>query len=230
MEQEKKQINEDKRLDNLLEGITRALGGLLRHYKENESAFNTLNRWEKRLVILSPTAMGSLNPSYICEDGKEYRSMEEDRLVIYNKDYWENWRKNGEVLSVLGRQTPLLIIAGQTHIQEETVNSIKDLGFIVARYSRFYGGNSPYTKKSPENAGYSIDIPIKQGLLRKLLESEDIYEAINSRNQDRIEESIKEFNNKYYSLNKINITPFLKEALKIDITKTDKSPTEEAQK
>ncbi|MCX6709249.1 MAG: hypothetical protein NTW67_06415 [Candidatus Woesearchaeota archaeon] len=104
-------------------------------------------------------------------------------------------------------------IAGQSTLGEMEVYVLKGSGLIVARYSKFYPGNSEYTHSSPERAGYSLDIPKKEYVVKDFLSNDRVLEALLSRNEERIEFAVDVFNR--WRSAPVLITPYLKEALRV---------------
>tara|TARA_Y100000310_G_C20685833_1_gene818911 strand:- start:1373 stop:1906 length:534 start_codon:yes stop_codon:yes gene_type:complete len=163
-----------------------------------------------RTMILTPYLAEILGT----EGGYKLRPTDIYRTKV-DTEFWRNAKVARELLIPNDSvpKEPLLVIAGQTRIGEEEVRDMKDLGFVVARYSVFYGGRSRYTGASPDEAGYSLDMPKDPQTAGKLLANQEVYEALESRNKSKIEKAIANFNeNGYYP---IRITSFLEEALKI---------------
>jgi len=136
---------------------------------------------------------------------------DEGRVDHIDVDYWRR-RKDVADLIVGLEPEPILILAGNTVRQEEKVREMKDLGFIVARFSIFYGGKSGYTGTYPEEAGYSLDFPKNLEVLRPTLTNKEMLKALDSRELNYIEEVVAKVNAQLRE--PILITPYLKEALK----------------
>lgn len=111
-----------------------------------------------------------------------------------------------------------LIIYGSVEIAEAQVNCLKrsgltkDLGLIIGRYSTFYGGPNRYSGNSPEESGYSLDIPKNVSTVKEILTNDDLLSSLKKKDYDSIERSINELN-KSLQL-PILITPYLREILK----------------
>jgi hypothetical protein len=104
-----------------------------------------------------------------------------------------------------------LIIHGSTVPSEEEVEELKPSGIVVARYSIFYGDVSEYSGRTPQEGGYSIDIPKDVEVVRNLLSDDSFLESIVCRNPQRVVDSIDQLNQRIST--PVLITPFLKEAL-----------------
>ena len=108
-----------------------------------------------------------------------------------------------------------LAIVGSVERVEERVQSLKGSGLIVARYSIFYGKPSGYTGRSPEEIGYSLDLPKVVGCAVALMTDDNFLEALVSREEARIKDAIAELNKGKESA-PILITPYLSEALRVE--------------
>jgi hypothetical protein len=104
-------------------------------------------------------------------------------------------------------------VAGSTESMEDAVMSMRGSGIIAARYSTFYNGSSRYTGNSPEESGYSLDIPKKMEVVRAFLTNDGVLESILSREINKIKSALKEFN--VGLAQPVLVTPFLAEALKV---------------
>lgn len=104
-------------------------------------------------------------------------------------------------------------VAGSTESMEDAVMSMMGSGIIAARYSTFYKGCSRYTGNSPEESGYSLDIPKKVEIVKAFLTSDAVLESILARELNKIKSALKEFNAGLAQ--PVLITPFLEEALKV---------------
>jgi len=105
-------------------------------------------------------------------------------------------------------------IAGSTKPNEEKVLDLKCSGLVVARYSIFYGGPSGYSDRSPEDGGYSLDLPKVVPAAVALMTNDDFLEAIVSREEARVRDAIAKLNVGHENA-PVLITPFLSEALRI---------------
>jgi hypothetical protein len=104
-----------------------------------------------------------------------------------------------------------LAIAGCTEQGEEEVRNMKGSRVVVARYSIFYGGKSDYTGSSPEEAGYSLDIPKNIKSVIALLRSDEILEAIQDRDGFRVKNALSGLNTRLEQ--QILATPYLEVVL-----------------
>ena len=109
-------------------------------------------------------------------------------------------------------ERPDLVIIGSAGHSEDKVESMKPSGIIVARYSIFYGGPSQYTGNSPEEGGYSLDLPKNVAVAKALLTDEGVLEAILAREEAKIRAALDDLNKKVSQ--PVLITPFLAEALR----------------
>jgi hypothetical protein len=129
-----------------------------------------------------------------------------ERILTTNK---------GRVVEILEDDNDLnkghFSIFGCTESMEEVVSLQKGMGIIVARYSCMYGDVSEYSQKSPEESGYSLDIPKFPEVARAFMTDDAIVSAIMERDMGGIEEAVKELNKKIHL--PIFITPYLERAL-----------------
>ena len=107
---------------------------------------------------------------------------------------------------------PDLIVIGSAGHSEDTVESMKRSGIIVARYSIFYGGPSQYTGNAPEEGGFSLDLPKSVAVAKGLLTSDGVLEAILAREEGKIRSALDDLNSKVNP--PVLITPFLSDALR----------------
>ena len=107
-----------------------------------------------------------------------------------------------------------LAIYGSTEWAEDEVASLKNSGVVVARYSIFYGKESGYSGRKPEEGGYSLDLPKAVGCAASLITNDNCLEALASRDEARIRDAIGKLNVGHEGA-PVLITPFLSEALKI---------------
>ncbi|MBU2523096.1 MAG: hypothetical protein KKE23_02280 [Nanoarchaeota archaeon] len=107
-----------------------------------------------------------------------------------------------------------LDISGCNEPSEHNVQELKGSGLLVARYSIFYGGNSKYTGSSPQDSGYSLDIPKNPKTVKALLQNDSFLEAIMSRDGSMILRSLGKLNKKLEQ--PILVTPYLEEALEVE--------------
>ncbi len=108
-------------------------------------------------------------------------------------------------------ERPDFIIAGCTLSREETVESLKGSGLLIARYSIFYGGASDYSSNYPNESGYAFDIPKKPDVVKSLLKHDDFLEAIVAREESKIRSAVDKFNETIER--PVLITDYLAEAL-----------------
>lgn len=85
-------------------------------------------------------------------------------------------------------------ISGSTENNEFGVAILSGSGLPIARYSIFYGKESGYTGRKPENGGYSLDIPKKTEAVQSLLQYDQFAEAILERNTNKVKIALNEFN------------------------------------
>jgi len=107
--------------------------------------------------------------------------------------------------------SPDLVIAGSTEAAENEVESFKGSGLIVARYSIFYSEPSGYTGRHPHQAGYSLDIFKDVNIVKALLKSDEVLEAIASREEPAIRSALDNLNQTLPA--PILVTPYLAQAL-----------------
>ena len=85
-----------------------------------------------------------------------------------------------------------LIISSSWEDHEDACIRWKEHKPLIARYSGFYGGVSSYSKKLPEEAGYSLDIPPDPKILFSLLDSKDFLQGIMERDEKKIRVSLSD--------------------------------------
>ncbi|MBW3016538.1 hypothetical protein KY309_02920 [Candidatus Woesearchaeota archaeon] len=107
---------------------------------------------------------------------------------------------------------PDLVVIGSAGNSEHIVERMKPSGIIVARYSIFYGGPSDYTGNSPEEGGYSLDLPKSVALVKAMLTHNGVLESILERDEGRIRSALDDLNSKVSQ--PVLVTPFLAEALR----------------
>ena len=105
-------------------------------------------------------------------------------------------------------------IAGSTEPVEERVLNLKSSGLVVARYSMFYSKPSGYSGRTPEQGGYSLDLPKVVGCAVTLMTNDNFLEALVSREETKIKQAIADLNQGHESA-PILITPYLAKALEI---------------
>lgn len=106
-----------------------------------------------------------------------------------------------------------LVIAGSTKDVEGEVAALRGTGLVVARYSVFYGGPSNYTGKTPQETGYSLDIPKIVPAVLSLVSSDEFFEGLKLADADKINSALKNISRGNEST-PIRPTPYLTEALK----------------
>lgn len=121
-------------------------------------------------------------------------------------------RADGESIFALNEMGDLAI-AGSTPPNEMGVAILSGSGLVVARYSKFYGNPSGYTNKTPEQGGYSLDIPKEISTVRALLEHDSFLESIQERNPRKVREALNDLNKKLST--PVLATPFLESCLSI---------------
>jgi len=110
------------------------------------------------------------------------------------------------------KANPDLIIIGSAGVSEDEVEMLKPSGILVARYSIFYGGPSSYTGNTPEEGGYSLDLPKSVATSKALLTHDGVLESILEREESKIRDAVENLNK---TIEKpVLITPFLAKALK----------------
>lgn len=107
-----------------------------------------------------------------------------------------------------------LAITGATEPSEDEVRSFRGSGLVVARFSIFYRNRNGYTNSTPEDAGYSLDLPKAVGCAVALITNDNFLEALVSREEARIRDAVADLNKGKESA-PILITPYLSQALKI---------------
>lgn len=107
-----------------------------------------------------------------------------------------------------------LEISGCTENSEREIRELKGSGLLVARYSIFYGGNSRYTGSTPQDAGYSLDIPKDPKIVKALLKNDSFLEAILERDGSKILNSLGKMNKKLDR--PVLVTPYLEQTLEIE--------------
>ena len=132
--------------------------------------------------------------------GLEKSNLSDERVLISPKgrevllkNETTNLRKTAE-RGEFGMAIPDLYIVGATREDENAICTVRDSGLLVARFSIFYGGENGYTGRTPQEAGYALDIPKSVETVRKLLTHDGCLEAIASRNASKIRESLDELN------------------------------------
>lgn len=160
---------------------------------------------EFRALLLSPYLQRDFRYGPLKTDkGREVRTIVEKGSLDCNFFFDEDIR----TLPSMGE----LIIIGSTPGSEEAVKRIRNMGTLIARYSKFYGGRSEYSGRTAAEGGYSFDMPKETGYVKALLESDCILEAIFKRDPKKIMEALTVLNKR---LNKpILATPFLEVALR----------------
>lgn len=108
---------------------------------------------------------------------------------------------------------PDLAIAGCTEEAESAVQRLIPSGVLFARYSMFYGGPSEYTRKQPEESGYSFDIPKQPKVVLAFLNCDDFLDGIAERNEEQIRAGVSGLNEKLSQ--PVIVTPHLARALQI---------------
>ena len=106
-----------------------------------------------------------------------------------------------------------LEITGSNDVMEEVIREHMGSGLITARYSIFYGGKSMYTGRSPEDSGYSLDIPKNPNIVKTMLRDDSFLESILSRDGSKILSSIGKLNKKLEK--PILVTSYLEEVLEV---------------
>lgn len=134
------------------------------------------------------------------------------RVIIHGLPEWQD--------RMLERQSKLgdlskthLVIAGCTESGEEETMEMMGSGLIIGRYSIFYNGPSRYSGRSPQESGYSLDIPKDIKTVKTFLTNDSVLEAIASREQTRIKMALASLNSKLKQ--PILTTSYLAEALKV---------------
>jgi len=102
-------------------------------------------------------------------------------------------------------------IFGSTMQKEEMAMKAKGSGLIIARYSIFYGSKSNYSGNTPQEGGYSLDIPKKVASAKALIMHEPFLEAILERDEVKIMDSIEGLNQTLEQ--PVLVTPYLATAL-----------------
>ena len=111
-------------------------------------------------------------------------------------------------------EQPDLVIIGSTRATENQARELRDSGIVVARYSIFYGGPSGYTGRSPEQSGYSLDLPKSVATATALLTHEGTLDAILERDEAKVMAALEDLNKNLSQ--PVLATPFLKIALGIE--------------
>jgi hypothetical protein len=109
-------------------------------------------------------------------------------------------------------ERPNLIVIGSSGYSESIIENMKRSGIIVARYSIFYGGPSQYTGNTPEEGGYSLDLPKSVAVAKALLTHDGVLEAILAREEGKIRSALEDLNKNVSQ--PVLITPFLADALR----------------
>jgi len=106
-----------------------------------------------------------------------------------------------------------LCIIGMDERSEKEITGFKGSGLVVVRYSAFYGGTSRYTGNSPEESGYSLDLPKKVAVVKALITNDKFLDALVKRELKKIQTALTAFNKTQPE--PVLITPYLAEALKV---------------
>ena len=132
-----------------------------------------------------------------------FRSLNGKNVVLYQIDdlNWERFISCD------------FMIADSTQGVEQLVQGIKGKGVIVGRYSQFYRRSSEYTNRTPEQGGYSLDIPKNANTSFQLLTDDGVLESLTNRNEQEIRTAIDNLNPRLEQGVPILITPYLTEAL-----------------
>src|SRR3989338_1937590 len=139
-----------------MENLRKFKALLLSPYLKREFKWNSLTS-DKGREIIPIDIVGELSPTFFFE--------EEVRSIPNEGD---------------------LIFVGSTEDSERAVRMIASYGTPIVRYSKFYGGRSGYSGRTPEEGGYSFDIPKDANCVRALLEKDSFLQAILERNPHRV--------------------------------------------
>jgi hypothetical protein len=87
-----------------------------------------------------------------------------------------------------------IVVIGSTRGSEERVQSAKEYGTVVGRYSIFYGGPSGYTNNSVSQTGFALDIPKNVDAVKALLTHDGFLDAIVAREEGQIRSALDDLN------------------------------------
>ncbi len=104
-----------------------------------------------------------------------------------------------------------LLVVGNNPESEDLVREFKGTGLLVARYSTFYGAPSGYTGRTPEEIGYSFDVPKRVATAAAFLTDEPTLEGILHRDENEIRDAVGELNEDLHR--PVLVTDYLAEAL-----------------
>ncbi len=140
------------------------------------------------------------------------------RKIFLYKPRWENGHERGFHDEELRAMRPLLAIEGSTLNGETETARLKETGVVVARYSTFYGGNSAYSRKSPEELGYSLDIPKTTESVLALLSHDAFIDALAERSIGKVRFALADLalRARRENMRPIKETPYLERTLAIN--------------
>ncbi|MBI2106771.1 hypothetical protein HYT57_02195 [Candidatus Woesearchaeota archaeon] len=110
-----------------------------------------------------------------------------------------------------------LVIAACTPGVEDIIEETIGKGLIVGRYSKFYPGKSAYTRRTPGEGGYSLDIPKSPTIAFELLTDDSVLDGLDNRTEQEIVKAIESVNTKLERKDPIIITPYLHSALSREV-------------
>ena len=175
----------------------------------------TRERKEIRIGILTPyLTMGpGISVSECCRQryqGWEVGMEIGDKIVTPTFEVYLDKLSDGLSLDSPGKSA--MSIIGSTVPAERIVECLKGSGVIFARYSILHGDSSQYSRKMPEEGGYSIDIPKSPAAVFKLLSHDGFLDGIIARDEDLIMDSLEQIRQE--SGCRVIATPYLREVLK----------------
>lgn len=172
------------------------------YLSEGVKAFSTINlETQKKEYGFDPNNLNGI---------RELRTDKGSLVKIWAPEYRGTARQDARLIEL---DCSDLIIASSTEPGEDEVEGFKGSGLVFARFSIFYGNKSGYSGRTPEQGGYSLDIPKHVQTVRSMLTIESVLEALAARNEQEIRKSLDELNK---TLSRpILITPYLEQALSV---------------
>ena len=164
-----------------------------------------------RAVIMSPYLKNSKYSPNLSNESRLTSNEGREIEIIKPGSCIDNFYFRDQILKL--SEIGDLGIFGSCPGSEKAVELLQNSGLPIARYSKFYRGVSSYTGKSPEDGGYSFDIPKDLEIVKRFLTNDMCLSGILECDEDRIRRSLDELNGEHNM--PILITPFLSKALSI---------------
>jgi len=151
-------------------------------------------------VYLLPSVKYGLDIWSLVKHSSQKQEDSIEEIMRFSRIYFDKFPSSP--LIKLTEVKPHIFITGQVPTSECLVERIDKQRWagvypVIIRFSRFFPKASTYTKKSPLEVGYNLDMPKRIDLLTALLFNEDFLRAIYSYDSVGIEESVRNFNECY---------------------------------